>query len=87
MKISGIIKSFRAKRELRQEDVANMLEISRQTYNSLENDLLNNDCLFLFRLLDILKLSDNESDEFFDVLKQDFKSYSRTESKKRKGDN
>ena len=75
MKSTNVIKSFRAKRNISQEQVAKLLGITRQTYNSFENNLLKYDCIILFKLLDILELNDMETNEFFDVLKQDYMSY------------
>lgn len=75
MKSTDVFKSFRVKRNMTQEQLAKMLEISRQTYNTLENNLLSCDCLLLFKLLNILQLTSLEEEEFFDVLRQDYLSY------------
>ena len=75
MHSTSIIKSIRAKKSLSQENVANMMGISRQTYNSLENDFLNNDFSLMFKLLKLLELNESETDEFFNALKQDYLSY------------
>lgn len=75
MKSTSVIKGLRGKRILSQKNVADMLGITRQTYNSLENDLLNNDFLLVFKLLEVLKLNTLEVNEFFDALKQDYMSY------------
>jgi len=75
MNSTSIIKGLRGKKSLSQEKVAEMLGITRQSYNSLENDLLHSDCTLVFKLLDVLQVSELETEEFFDALKQDFKSY------------
>ena len=75
MRSTSIIKGLRGKKSLSQEDVAKALKITRQTYNSLENDLLNNDCILVFKLLDVFEPNEMEVTEFFDALKQDYKSY------------
>lgn len=75
MKSTNVIKSFRTKRNINQEQVAKLLGITRQTYNSFENNILKYDCMLLFDLLNILELNDMETNEFFDVLKQDYMSY------------
>lgn len=75
MSATDIIKAMRQKRRLKQEDMANMLEISRQTYNSLENNLLQNDFTLVFKLLNKLEPSEAEAEEFFNALKQDYLSY------------
>ena len=75
MHSSSVIKGIRGKRLLSQKNVADMMGISRQTYNVLENDLLNNDFVLMFKLLKTLDLSENETDEFFNALKQDYESY------------
>lgn len=77
MKSTNVIKSFRTKRNINQEQVAKLLGITRQTYNSFENNILKYDCMLLFNLLNILELNDMETTEFFDVLKQDYMSYTR----------
>lgn len=75
MKTTNVIKGFRAKKKLSQENVAELLGITRQTYNSLENDLLNNDFTLVFKLLKVLNISEQEVNEFFSTLKQDYMSY------------
>ena len=75
MNSTNIIKGIRGKKNLSQENVADLLGTSRQTYNSLENDILNNDFTLVFKLLDVLKLNEYEINEFFDALKQDYQSY------------
>ncbi len=72
---SSIIKGIRVSKNLSQEDVGKMLGLSRQRYNSLENNLLQTDFTFVFKLLKILKFSESETDTFFHALRQDLKSY------------
>lgn len=80
MKTTNVIKGFRAKKQLSQENVAELLGITRQTYNSLENDLLNNDFTLVFKLLKVLNISEQEVNEFFSTLKQDYLSYKVSEN-------
>lgn len=75
MNSTNVIKGFRGKKLLSQENVADMLGITRQTYNSLENNLLNNNFTLVFKLLDVLNISEQEINEFFNALKQDYISY------------
>lgn len=75
MNSTNVIKGFRGKKSLSQEKVAELLGITRQTYNYLENDLLNNDFTLVFRLLKVLELNNVETDEFFNALRQDYMSY------------
>lgn len=77
MNTSNVIKGFRGKKLLTQDKVAEMMGVTRQTYNSLENDILNNDFTLVFKLLQILELTENDIEEFFDALRQDYKSYKR----------
>lgn len=76
MNSTNVIKGFRGKKNLSQEQVAELLGITRQTYNSLENNLLNNDFTLVFKLLRVLELNDNEIEEFFNALRQDYMSCS-----------
>ncbi len=77
MNSTNVIKGFRGKKLLSQENVAELLGITRQTYNSLENDLLHNDFALVFKLLRVLRVSDQEANEFFNALKQDYVSYNK----------
>lgn len=72
---TNIIKGFRGKKLLSQENVAEKMGITRQTYNALENDLLHNDFTLVFKLLNILEASETDIDEFLYALKQDYLSY------------
>lgn len=75
MNATNVIKGFRGKKSLSQENVAEKLGITRQTYNSLENDMLGNDFMLIFELLKVLDLNEAETLEFFNALKQDYMSY------------
>ena len=76
METTKILKGFRAKRLLSQDDLAEKLGITRQTYNSMENDPLRYDLNTIIKLLNVLELKDSEIEEFFIALKQDYMSYS-----------
>lgn len=75
MNSTNIIKGFRGKKLLSQEKVAELMGITRQTYNTLENDLLHNDFTLVFKLLKVLEISERELDDFFNAMKQDYMSY------------
>ena len=75
MKSTSIIKSLRAKNNLSQEQLATKLCMSRQNYNSLENNLLSNELDIVFKILKELNVNDVELAEFFNALKQDYVSY------------
>lgn len=83
MNSTNAIKSFRGKKLLSQEKVAEYLGITRQTYNTLENDLLHNDFILVFKLLKILEVSEKDIDEFLIALKQDYLSYEELNQKER----
>lgn len=74
MHTTNILKGFRARKNLSQEEVGKMMGITRQTYNSLENDILNSDFNLIFRLLNILEADQREIEDFFFALKQDYLS-------------
>lgn len=84
MESTNVIKGIRSKRLLSQSSVADKLGISRQTYNSLENDMMNNDFMLVFKILDVFELNDVETDEFFNALKQDYLSYKNLEQNENK---
>lgn len=75
MNATRIIKSLRAKNNLTQDQTAKLLGISRQAYNLLENNILNNELNLIFKLLKVLDSSSNELREFLDALQQDYVSY------------
>jgi len=75
MNSTNVIKGLRGKKRISQENVADLMKMSRQSYNSLENDLLHNDFEIVFKLLEVLNATSQESDEFFNALKQDYMSY------------
>lgn len=69
------IKSFRGRQLMKQEDVAKNLGISRQIYNSYENDLFHCDLDTIMKILRCLNVNENEIKEFFNALEQDYMSY------------
>lgn len=74
MKTTYLLKYFRDNRNVSQQDIANKLGIARQTYISYENNILNCDLSNVCKILDILNLNQEEIDDFFNALKQDYMS-------------
>lgn len=79
METSKTLKGFRAKNLLSQEDLAVKLGVSRQTYNTYENNPLSCDLESLMKIFDTLNIKEVEFKEFLYALEQDYKSYSKKE--------
>lgn len=75
MNSTKALKSLRGKKLMTQQEIADKIGISRQIYNSYENDTSKCDLDLLFKILNSLDASDSEIDEFLCGLKQDFMSY------------
>lgn len=71
MTASNIIKSIRNKYGLTQDDMAKMLEMTRQNYNKLEN---NPTKATLNKVYKIFCLLNEDIDDFLYALKQDYMS-------------
>ena len=72
MKAINIIKGIRNKHGLTQDDMAKMLNMSRQNYNIIENNPTKAD---LDKIYEIFKVLDEPIDDFLYALKQDYVSY------------
>ena len=72
MTATNIIKSIRNKYGLTQDDMAKMLEMTRQNYNKLEN---NPTKATLDKVYKIFGLLNEDIDEFLYALKQDYVSH------------
>lgn len=75
MNSSNVLKGFRGKRLLTQDDVAKKLGVSRQVYNNYENDLVHCELDLVMKILYCLVVSEDEIMEFLSALKQDIMSY------------
>ena len=75
MNSTRALKSLRCKNLLTQQDVAKLLNVSRQTYNMWEQSILSIDIDTCLSILKVLNASETEIDEFFNALKQDYMSY------------
>lgn len=69
------LKRLRGKKLLTQQELADRIGITRQNYNIWENNTLNCDLDTIFKVLKLLEANDNEIEEFFCELKQDYMSY------------
>jgi len=76
MKAINIIKGIRNKHGLTQDDIAKMLNMSRQNYNIIENNPTKAD---LDKIYEIFKILDEPIDDFLYALKQDYMSYKEEE--------
>ncbi len=85
MHSSNILKGFRGKRLLTQDNLAKRLGISRQIYNGYENDLTHCELDLIMRILSNLKISDSELSEFLNALKQDYLSYNAQQDLEKEG--
>lgn len=77
MNTSKIIKSFRGKKLLTQEEMANKLNISRQMYNIYEKNVFNLELNTVVKILQALDVNNIEFQEFLNALKQDYMSYDK----------
>lgn len=77
MESTLVLKSIRARRNITQEEIASKLEVSRQTYVNCENNILNEELSTIFKIFNIVSISDSEMLDFFKALKQDFVSYKK----------
>lgn len=75
MNTNLIIKSIRGKRLLTQDSMAVKLGISRQAYNTYENDLLHCNLDIILKILNALEADESEVNSFLNALKQDYLSY------------
>ena len=66
---------LRTKAEISQEELANLIGVSRQIYNSYENDPSKCELDLIFKILNSLEVTDQEFDDFLNGLKQDYLSY------------
>lgn len=76
MKSSEILKSYRGKALLTQDDLASMLKVSRSTYSNWENNPLQCPINIIFNVLNELNV---DIDDFLNALKQDYKSCRNTD--------
>lgn len=74
MTATNIIKSIRNKYGLTQDDMARMLEMTRQNYNKLENNPTKATLDKVYKIFNVL---DENIDEFLYALKQDYMSQSK----------
>ena len=77
MKATNIIKGIRNKHGLTQDDMAKLLNMSRQNYNIIENNPTKAD---LDKVYEIFRVLDEPIDDFLNALKQDFMSYNEMEA-------
>ncbi len=75
MNSSNVLKGFRGKRLLTQDDVAKKIGVSRQVYNNYENDLVHCELNIVMKILYYLDVNEDEISEFLFALKQDILSY------------
>ena len=78
MTAANIIKSIRNKYGLTQDDMAKMLDITRQNYNKIEN---NPTKATLDKVYKIFSILDESIDEFLHALKQDYMSQKNNKRK------
>lgn len=69
-----LLKSYRGKRLKSQEDVAKVLNVTRQTYTVWENNPLEVETNLLFDILKAIDVDEQEAHDFFNALEQDFLS-------------
>lgn len=75
MNSSEMLKGFRGKRLLTQDRVAELLGVSRQMYNSYENDIAHCELDLVMKILSVLDINELELKEFLNAFEQDFLSY------------
>lgn len=74
MNSTKALKSLRGKKLKTQQEIANKMGVSRQVYNYYENEATKCELNIIFKILNCLDATDEEFDEFFIALKQDYLS-------------
>lgn len=77
MNTNRMIKSFRGKKLMTQDEVASKLKVSRQMYNIYENNMLKCELNTVMRILEALDVNKSELKEFLYALEQDYVSYQK----------
>ena len=80
MNSSDMLKRFRGKSLLTQKEVANKLGISRQLYNTYENNILKCQLDTLFKIFRVLNVSEEDIRNFLFAFQQDYLSYKQQDS-------
>lgn len=75
MNPSQLLKSYRGRRLKSQEDIAKILDVSRQTYTTWENNPISVETNVLFNILIAIGVDESEIHDFFNALEQDYLSY------------
>ena len=75
MNSTKALKSLRGKKMKTQQEIADIIGVSRQVYNSYENDPSKCELDLIFKILNSLEVTDQEFDDFLNGLKQDYLSY------------
>ncbi len=75
MNTSLTIKSLRCKKLKTQQQVAEAINVGRQTYNAYENNILKCDINTVLTILEALNCNKREIKEFLYALEQDTMSY------------
>lgn len=71
MKDSYVVKSYRALKNITQDEMANKLNISRATYINWENEPKKLSLYKLFSIINVLELDEEETKSFLFALQQD----------------
>lgn len=71
------LKSLRCKKLKTQQEISELLGISRQTYNNYETNVMNISLETCINILNKLDANEQEIEEFFNAIKQDYMSYKK----------
>ena len=75
MNTSISVKSLRSKKLKTQQEIADKIGVSRQTYNGYETNIMKCDIDVVLKILDALDCNKRELKEFLYALEQDSMSY------------
>lgn len=75
MNPSELLKSYRGRRLKSQEEIAKLLNVTRQTYTTWENNPISVETNILFNILMAIGTDESETHDFFIALEQDYLSY------------
>lgn len=77
MTIDNSLKMLRSKYLKSQEEIAEAIGVTRQTYNSYENNVRNCEVEKIITILNAIGVNEVDTSEFFNAFKQDILSRKR----------